>query len=182
MKQHDLFPSTIYVDNINNAVYINQTLLFIQDEIQNNKIINAHSIRNGWQSQKDLYNIPHFAVLADYILKKIQIDVLQGDKTKSLIMTDMWVNHHGHQGFNHVHVHPNSWYSGVVYLKCSDKTGNICFADPRPGAEMTHVVSPMVVSPKPGDLILFPSFLPHWVEPNADTAERISISFNISIE
>ena len=35
------------------------------------------------------------------------------------------------------------------------------------------------IMPRSGLLILFPSFLPHSVNPNLSEEERISISFNI---
>ena len=35
--------------------------------------------------------------------------------------------------------------------------------------------------PEPGDLVIFPSWLKHYVEPNLNKdIERISISFNVS--
>ena len=37
------------------------------------------------------------------------------------------------------------------------------------------------MEPKPGECILFPSHLEHWVEQNKSTEDRISISFNIGL-
>jgi uncharacterized protein (TIGR02466 family) len=102
----------------------------------------------------------------------------------------MWLNIQQQHGFNHVHVHPGSWYSGVVYLQCTDLTGDLIFSDPRPGADVSFVFQKLAhveecgmfrFAPKTGDLILFPGFLPHAVEPNCDTELRISISFNIEL-
>jgi ectoine hydroxylase-related dioxygenase (phytanoyl-CoA dioxygenase family) len=35
------------------------------------------------------------------------------------------------------------------------------------------------IEPEEGSLIIFPSYLPHSVEPNKHDEERISISFNV---
>jgi len=37
------------------------------------------------------------------------------------------------------------------------------------------------IQPKRGDLLLFPAYLPHWVEQNNGTEDRISIAWNISM-
>jgi hypothetical protein len=38
---------------------------------------------------------------------------------------------------------------------------------------------PLVVQPRPGDLVLFPSWLAHAVPASGSSADRISIAFNI---
>lgn len=183
MKTIEIYPSTIYIDNIKNDKYINSTIQLIQTMHESQQLTNDCSVRNGWQSSKDLYDNSHFAILADYVLNKIRVELLQNKLTP--VMTEMWANVHDQHGFNHVHVHSGSWYSGAVYLQCSEKTGNITFTDPRPGAEMSAAhqltATTQTVTPKPGDMILFPSFLPHLVEPNCDGIKRISISFNIDL-
>ena len=99
----------------------------------------------------------------------------------------MWLNVHGKEGFNHAHVHSGAWCSGVYYLNCTEKTGNITFLDPRPGAEMNFyhkIIEPNnhSILPKNGDLILFPAWLPHLVEPNSDEEHRISVAFNVELD
>ena len=53
---------------------------------------------------------------------------------------------------------------------------------------MVKVVSPIDDTPaykagmKPGDLIIFPSTINHWVEPNPSKDDRISLAFNWSVE
>ncbi|EGD78706.1 hypothetical protein PTSG_01685 [Salpingoeca rosetta] len=75
------------------------------------------------------------------------------------------------------HTHPNNMVSGVFYVAVPEDAGPIVFSDPRgpyPGLDGT-----IVVQPKAGDLILFPSWLPHQVMPTACTEPRISIAFNM---
>jgi hypothetical protein len=59
------------------------------------------------------------------------------------------------------------------------------FIDPRTGVRAVSVegancfASKVAVSPDPGMLIMFPSFLRHWVYPNEQDADRISVAFNV---
>ena len=184
MKKIDIYPSTIYIDRIFDEHYITQSL-DIASELYKHHDSDDCSARNGWQSPKDLYNILHFSKLADLILHKVKDKIIENN-TEPFISA-MWLNVHDYHGFNHVHVHSGSWYSGVFYLKCSKTSGNITFTDPRPAAEMSkfhqHINSKLhTVSPAVGDLILFPSWLPHFVEPNLSNTQRISISFNIELD
>ena len=36
-----------------------------------------------------------------------------------------------------------------------------------------------VINPKPGNLLVFPSYLTHWVQPNGDSTDRVTVAFNI---
>ena len=83
------------------------------------------------------------------------------------------------------HTHPDSILSSVLYTKCSQNSGSLCFNNP------CNVTSWMMQSkffhattelngfyPKIGDLIIFPAWIPHSVTKNLDNEERISIAFN----
>jgi uncharacterized protein (TIGR02466 family) len=96
------------------------------------------------------------------------------------------------QGSSHeTHAHPNSIISGVYYLKCSENTSPIIFTDPRGYHKYIHYkqifnrdsgyyLNPeYVVNPKPGMLLLFPSWLEHEVPKQTTEDERITIVFNL---
>jgi uncharacterized protein (TIGR02466 family) len=84
-----------------------------------------------------------------------------------------------------VHTHPNNFLSGVYYVQTQ---ATINFHDPR---VQTAILRPpvkaltadntdqVVVRVRDGTLLLFPAWLPHSVDPNRSTRERVSISFNI---
>jgi len=77
--------------------------------------------------------------------------------------------------------------SGVYYIQLPQGTDVINFEDPRPARMMDFQMSCIVndeyfaYNPKVGELLLFPSWLPHFVLPNTSDEERISISFNIEL-
>jgi len=75
------------------------------------------------------------------------------------------------------HSHPNEIVSGVYYVKMPDDAGAVMFDDPR--GPLPPFDNRITVRPKEGDLILFPSWLIHQVEPTGGASERISIPFNI---
>ncbi len=103
---------------------------------------------------------------------------------------EMWVNVLGTGGRQAMHNHANSFISGVVYLTQTHpeaqtvfmkSPGGNDFAFKNEHARMTpgpfsadKWVSP---APKPGDLVLFPSYLMHAVPPNPGE-RRISLAFN----
>lgn len=103
---------------------------------------------------------------------------------------EMWVNVLDTGGRQAMHNHANSFASGVVYLTETDDSARTVFMKSPGGHDFAikndHAgvvtgpynaekwVSP---SPRPGDLILFPSYLMHAVPPNAG-GRRISLAFN----
>eukprot|EP00051_Salpingoeca_urceolata_P018759 m.266296 g.266296 ORF g.266296 m.266296 type:complete len:280 (+) comp19274_c0_seq5:196-1035(+) len=76
-----------------------------------------------------------------------------------------------------VHTHPDNMVSGVYYLQVPEDAGPIVFEDPRGG--LPPFDDTEVIHPKEGDLILFPSWLRHKVEPTPGAEPRISLAFNM---
>jgi len=63
--------------------------------------------------------------------------------------------------------------------------GAIEFLDPRVNANAQLIEGAVcfnrkfVINPKPGNLLVFPSYLTHWVQPNEESTDRITVAFNI---
>lgn len=103
-----------------------------------------------------------------------------------------WMNCGLGQAHNSAHVHPGAELSGVLYVQVPEGSGPIIFRDPRPQAEMAllglklgsagELLLPRhPVQPRTGDLLLFPSWLMHQVEPGQNSDQlRIALSFNIN--
>ena len=187
MKNVQIYPTNIFYENITNTLN-NQSLI---DEIYNlfeatSDGLNSASVRFGWQSNKDLYAQSVFHPLCDLILKKfIDCSLIDFNKYTPSI-TALWANAQGLHGFNYAHIHAGAWYSGVYFLNCTKSTGAIKFLDPRPGSEQSYPRTSnndiFCYKPNIGDLILFPAWLPHLVEPNLDKQQqRISLAFNIEL-
>jgi len=122
----------------------------------------------------------------------------------------MWANVNPTGGFNKSHTHPGAIFSGVYYVQAPDDCGKIILEDPVVSRQYCDIISAMRPStvadtgdtkshldflklvrpedyprvnynPIPGRLILFPSYLAHYVEPNLNKKDRISVSFNINV-
>ncbi len=106
----------------------------------------------------------------------------------TLRITQSWLNKNKPQEFHDQHLHPNSYLSGVFYINClpndsinfTNRTlGNynsIQFPLKKNTNWNTEAVK---IDIKEGDLILFPSWMPHYVNLNeTKDKERISLSFN----
>ena len=86
---------------------------------------------------------------------------------------------YGHQN---LHIHPEGWLSGVVYLKVSQSKekneGAIEFS--LNGINYSNAKSPkLVYQPKIGDIVFFPSSLHHRTIPFTSDTDRIIISFDL---
>lgn len=107
-------------------------------------------------------------------------------------ITSMWANSLGKSASIQVHSHSNSFFSGVWYpedveIDHSSNGGCIKFIDP----VKRHFMMPkvrgqndintgeIIVRPKKGTLLIFPSWLEHGTIPNTYSTEpRFSVSFN----
>ena len=111
-------------------------------------------------------------------------------ETQIVKITDMWSIINNKNAFNERHHHGNSALSAAYYVKAEKNAGNIIFFDPRQANVFHHPISKesnninaqaQSVTPKPGTLVLFPSYLEHKVDENQSNDERIVISFNVSL-
>ena len=91
----------------------------------------------------------------------------------SIFYDSMWVQDFAKNGGGHhrVHIHENCHLSGFYFLQNEDSSYPL-FHDPRPGAAMTSLpqkdesaLTPATrvvnYQPQPGDMYIFPSYLPH---------------------
>ena len=107
----------------------------------------------------------------------------------------VWASVHGSGSGHPYHIHSDGVLSGVYYANLPPGSGSIKFCDPRgvspfqplhqeeamPPFHQEHSMRPAV-----GDLIVFPSWLPHAVDPCKESSSfakaanyRISVSFNL---
>ena len=144
----------------------------------------------GWHSTTEMHQIPVFKPLVDELFK-MQMEIYREELlTREPIIGNMWANINPPGGYNRPHIHPNSHFSGVYYIKAPQNSGEIVFNDPRSAAHMvmpervkdikppSHLWREVRVNPLEGRMLMFPSWLWHCVEPNESNDIRISVSFN----
>ena len=143
----------------------------------------------------NLQNPPEILKLMKQITNCIQT-IHQQSRRENVRLVDFWININGKGGSNVPHTHPGAKYSGVFYIKVPKemKGGNLFFlrdynetyltSQENMGffkQEYNHLPNDLPKIPvKPLEklLIVFPSWLPHSVEFNDTSEERISLSFN----
>jgi uncharacterized protein (TIGR02466 family) len=112
------------------------------------------------------------------------------NKKINLVFINSWVNYTKKYEINTPHGHSYVSVVGVYYVKTNEKSGDLLLHDPR-GVTNMFLNSEIDTSgnlvdgrayfrfkPKIGDLILFPSYLMHSVEPNMSDEIRISLAMN----
>ena len=141
------------------------------------------SNRGGWQSElqkpDDTFN--PLVQKINEVCKNINLDV------KETLITQLWVNVNKRGDWNAIHQHGDVAYlSGTYYVKVPKDSGTLVFRDPRPGAISNNFTSQRFdkgefkrINLTDGLLMLWPSYLDHFVEPSQTDEERISISFDV---
>ncbi len=146
-----------------------------------------------WQSRTDLHTLEEFGPFCDFILKRAKKPVkdLAVDKKRhgELAITGMWVNHTTDHRIGHeTHTHPNNYLSGIYYVDAPPTMGHTVFVDPRNGAnaivprpaENNRLnAAQQVLNASEGSIVFFPAYLPHRVSRGTDSAQRITVSFNL---
>ena len=191
---HLFFSTPIWINEIDNCENINKELLnYIYKEKEKNPDGTKKSNIKGWHSKDFDLKADGLKNFITEISKNIggAINDMSWDlETQLAKITSMWAIINNKDAFNEKHHHGNSALSAAYYVKAEQNAGNIVFFDPRQANVFHHPTSKDVnninaqvqsVTPKPGTLVLFPSYLEHKVNPNLSNAERIVISFNVSL-
>jgi len=103
-----------------------------------------------------------------------------------------WINENNYGDFNMPHNHnvPDVQFSGIWYLKCPPNSGRLVLlnnADSTDSSFLFDFIDDPIswvrynIVPEKYQLILFPSFLVHLVEPSKSKENRISVAFNIEL-
>lgn len=102
-----------------------------------------------------------------------------------------WYVRMGMEGFQDYHIHPSGWVSGVIYLKTvAAPKGNegalklSCvegLVEPQhSSAHDNETSNGLVFQPNDGDMIIFPSSIPHRTFPVIQHTDRCVISFDLA--
>ena len=187
MIKASYFPTVIYAKDVNL-----DNRLFEREVIEWSKKdggVNRTNV-NGWHSQTNMHEIPVFKPLVNELFIMQEQVFAEEWLENGATIGNMWANINPPGGYNMPHVHPNSHFSGVYYIKAPQNSGEIVFNDPRSAAHMvmpervkdikppSHLWREVRVNPLEGRMLMFPSWLWHCVEPNESNDIRISVSLN----
>ncbi len=95
-----------------------------------------------------------------------------------------WCNRHYYGGFTEEHTHTFGTFVVSCYLKAPPDGGNIEFKDPLEYHKSGFPIIPeealySEVTIQTNDVLIFPGWLKHRVQPNLTDQERIVMTFNI---
>ena len=191
------YPTLIGRFRVPDADGINQNLqaLIIAEEAQYPSL--GRSNIGGWHSRPDFLSRRDPAVSAltawlTWALRRM-IDATAGANAfKGSLSASAWATICRAGAYHAPHSHPDSAWSGVYYVDPgTDSAGQplsgvLEFLDPRAGVEAVSAPGdpygePFRVRPQAGLLVVFPSWLYHWVHPYAGQTPRIAVSFNATL-
>ena len=153
----------------------------------------------GYTSYASLTDLPwRFTIFSDLVkvldrhvanfCKDLQFDLGR----KKVKLDSIWINILPMGGVHTSHIHPNSVISGTTYISMPSGVSSIKFEDPRLAMMMAapkrkskareELRNFIYVSPEAGEVVLWESWLRHEVPMNMCDEERISVSFNYSLE
>ena len=191
------FPNPVFFYRIN--LINNQHQDLINECIEWSKSSKGVNISNagGWHSETNLFqrNEPNLKNLTHLIVDAANQSVVNISPKFPLekynLFSEGWVNINSKFDFNYPHFHAGFNLSGVYYLKIPQgnqkNSGLIQFLDPRGSVEhfaqgVPELLKPFEnqfsIVPHENLLIIFPSWLQHFVTPNLEDEDRISMAFN----
>ena len=183
------FPTSVYIKDFPNFGELNK---YLEDHImrwsQNDKGVSKTNA-GGWHSETDMNQKEEYNPLTRELFN-MQEEIYQKEHlSRKPVLGNMWANVNYPKCFNRPHIHPNSLFSGVYWIKTPQNSGNLMLYDPRPGVQITmpnrkegklppQLWREVHYEPVAGRCIMFPSWLWHEVKENKSNDTRISVSFN----
>jgi uncharacterized protein (TIGR02466 family) len=191
------FPTLIGRARLPDSEAMNHGLhALILDEEAQYPSLGRSNIR-GWHSRPDFLhrsdaNVDALTSWIIWALRRMICATTGQDAFKGTLSITAWATVCRAGAYHAPHSHPDSAWSGVYYVDGGAENpdqplnGMLEFLDPRAGAEAVSAPGdpygePFRVRPQAGLLVVFPSWLYHWVHPYGGETPRIAISFNATI-
>lgn len=197
---HFLFPSLVYQAPLtklprNFNIELKEEILQIKKVDKEGQAWSKKNYRSGYTSYGSLDQLTLFSSSFLTLQKTIDrhvsqfVRLLQMDINPSeLQMTRCWVNVMDKGAQHSSHLHPLSVISGTYYVQTPADGSPLKFEDPKlpyymaspPRKSKSKIENQrfFYLKPKPGQVVLFESWLKHEVPPHFSSQSRISVSFN----
>ncbi|MEO7635690.1 MAG: putative 2OG-Fe(II) oxygenase, partial [Sphingomicrobium sp.] len=107
-----------------------------------------------------------------------------GPRRAPIDFSGSWSVRLGHGGFHANHVHPAGWISSALYVALPhdlgrEEAGYLTLGDPRAPEFEVEMPPIRTVEPRPGRLVLFPSYTFHGTRPFGE-GERLTVAFDVA--
>ena len=182
-----IFSSPLFItqlEDLSICEEIDKTL----NEIKTTSGFYSHS-NHHWQSDDLLQNDIRFNNIKNFFLEQMNMMFnCYHIKRDSIYINNMWGNISDGRNIHPIHIHQNSYFSGILYVNMPKGAGDIRFHCPT----MTNVMirpefndynhynsATYNLTPQTGNVVFFPSWLPHSVrESSYDfSGQRITLAF-----
>lgn len=188
-----LFSTPLFSFEVQGFEALNKELVREGNELRKKNEGSLKSNKGGWHSKGNLFAEPApcfslLSVMAETAVKEATRRIGKVDPDDLDLKMFAWMNMNPVGAYNAPHTHPGAHWSGVYYVSQPDvedeDAGRIEFLDPRSDLPNWRLLKASAfnlkksLKPQPGEMILFPSYLVHWVHPNIADDERTSIAFN----
>lgn len=184
--QHDMmnmFAVPVYRTKLNRP-FSQQEVQFFKQSLQDA----VPAIHNRSSVDKRVLAAPALADIQQFIeanLRQYLQTVFNTANDVRLQITQSWLTLSGKGQSHHVHTHPNSVVSGVLYINLAPVDGinfyrnedNIWYELVKQQDNYYNAYQ-YFVQTSVGDLLLFPSNVRHGVREVTEDVERVSLSFN----
>ena len=194
MNREILFPTPIYSKMVQDPKKLNKYLFpLIKAWSKKDKSETKTNAGGGWHSPTDMnFKEEYKPLITELFTMQEEIYKDYGMEPKPGL-GNMWTNINYPGSYNKQHMHPNSQWSGVYYVKVPNNSGSLFVEDPRPGPNIIlprrmkgipRALWRVVIYPAiEGQIMMFPAWLPHGVEINQSKEKgekgwRVSVSFN----
>ena len=186
MSVRALFPTRLYEGQVAIDGLAEAARAIAAQDKAGQRWCREHNYR-GYTSYASLDDLPHrdpaFAELVRAIDKHVAAFAkASGFRLRRRLKLDsLWVNILKPGAAHSGHIHPHSAVSGTVYVEAPPGAGAIRFEDPRLPLTMAAPLGDerfVSVTPEPGMILLWESWLRHEVLAGSAKTERISVSFN----
>lgn len=197
------FPTMIFQYDIKDPKELNKTLLsaIYAERERDRKGISRSNLPQlgGWHSHNNLHKSEEYRDLVGHVERAGEMitEDLGYSTAHRIKIGTMWSIVNPPRSANRAHVHPGCLLSGVYYIHAPEKSGDIEFIEPRTMHLMNQAKfqpnkkrakenwTKVRFTPKPGRMLIFPSWLYHSVDPNmsdleGDAANRVIVSFNLN--
>ncbi len=157
----------------------------------------GQSLRNGSQTSDTLFGRGHDLVerlqlriregIGRYIasMKEDDSHPLLSRRTRGFDYSGSWSSRLRDCGFHTNHIHPQGWISSCYYVALppavedsKGRQGWIKFGEPALAVTIKEPIR-RTIQPRPGRLVLFPSYMWHGTVPFRDTQPRTTIAFDV---
>ena len=187
---HVVFPCPVYIIK-------RDTNISSKEEKEIGEIVKEgmrYSVGNSISNNSDIFNgkLKEIKQFCEEQLNRYVKEIINPREELDLYITQSWLNITKPNEHHHEHSHANSIVSGVFYIS-TEEDDKITFIDPN--MKLKEMIKIEQESFNPfnssscffpsiaNELVLFPSWLSHKVDPNKKaTTDRISISFNTFVK